>query len=276
VWIGFIAMFAAELRPYRGWSFYDCGLGILPTYAGAAEALRTPLLTSEVSVFHAVTLALAAVAVAILAAMLWHELERDWQSATDAPPSDFLTRLTIVISTVVYVSLLLVLEFVYDRYLIPLVGLLLAFAATNRCPARSLLTRVAASACLVIVFVCSLLGVQDQMTIKQAYWNSLVELRQEGVSLEQIEHGLVNVDRTPELLFAGMAQVVIVSGDTEATGSAGESATVQRRWKFAFRPEAGWGVNREISYSSWLREGQLLVLQRDAEPSPLTPPVPGR
>ena len=262
-WIGFVVTFAAELRPYRGWSFYDCGLGILPTYAGAADALRTRVLIDGISVFHGVSLLLAAVSVAVFVSRGW----REFRVAERSPLVDrlfaFDVRLTIVLSAILYLCLLLILEFVYDRYLIPLIGLLLVLAATSKQSSPSPLLCGLSATCLLLLFAGSLVGVQDQTATKRVYWDAFAELRLSGVPLEQIEHGLVNVERTPEALFATYKGVPVGLSADASAGPSRAPRTAGRRWKLAFGPEPGWQVERELSYATWLRKGRLLVLRRE-------------
>ena len=263
LWIGFVLAFAAELRPYRGWSFYDCGLGILPTYAGAADALGSATLIGEISVFQGVTLALAAFAVLVLVGVGWQESSVADRPASDGQqlPSD--TQRIIVLSTVLYLCLLLILEFVYDRYLIPLVGLVLAMAATKRRSFSSRRDCSLSSVCVLLVFGGSLLGVQDQITVKRVYWDALAALRSEGVPLEQIEHGLVKRQEDARTALHQGDRGVCRSGGRRGSACRCDSPYDRSPVEVRLSPGGGVECRSEIRYSTWLREGRLLVLYGD-------------
>ncbi len=257
LWIGFVIFFAEELRPYRGWAFYDWGLGLLPTYLGAQE-LKSPTIGGTISVFHFFVLVVAAAALPLLAVVFW----KPQSAESDSPESVKEIRAVIFLSTVLYLFVLLISKWVYDRYLIPFVGLIIAFDAASHHRPNPRGSYMAAAVCLFLGLACSLIGIQDSIAAKDAYWMAVMEIQDEGTPLEEVEFALVDPRELPAGLF-GTGEDHLKIGENTLRVDAANSAVDSPSWRIAYRAEPGWTTVKKIPYSSWVRSSRFLILKRD-------------
>lgn len=259
------ALHADELRPYRGYSLYDAGLGYPPTYEGLA-ALRSAGLTAELTIFHAVTLTMAALLFLAVVLALVAQWPRERSTVSEATQAQNVVRGVIAASLVVYLVLLLSIEYVFDRYVIPLalLGMIGTLSMVRQRPAGC--AQWIGWITLTLVALCSVLGTADAVQTRRVFWAAVDQLRARGVADEQIEAGNAHL---MAYVYEPAVRRRPVSGPTFLAGLPPGTYNgfdrTPKSWKLAFRPVPGWEVSERIPYATCLRTCELLIL-RPASP----------
>ncbi len=259
--VAIVILFGHELRPYRGYELYDAGLGFPPTHEGIYAAFRSRVVSGEVTVFHVAVLIPAAALLALSLAIFGAVSLGFVSHPTDSPNG--IAQVVVRLSFVGYGGLLLLMEFVFDRYLILLIVLGLAelcmlrtTAERRSFPAMSWLTLAGTIAVCVV-------STQDVLQMRRAYWQTVAELHASGIAVDDLDAGSTYLQhyvyepavrsrlRTGETFLAGLRTTPWNGYDT-----------VDAHWKVAYGEFAGWEVHDRVPFETWVRSGEILVLRR--------------
>lgn len=256
---GLACLYAEELRPYRGYSLYDMGLGYPPTYAGIA-AFRSAQWWGDVTIFHAVVLGLSVLLLS--GVILWRTTLPLHAQSEQQPGVKTIVRGVLTASLASYLLLLIPIEYVFDRYVLPLglLGMLrlLSWDHHQAAPARAWLPW-----CVLGLFiVCDALGTAETLQIRRVFWQTVERLRAEGLRDEEIDAGNAHMMAyvyEPAIRQREVRGTTFLAGLPPGTYNGYDRTP--KRCKLAFEEELGWEVGERIPLSSW-RGGELLVLRR--------------
>lgn len=257
--IGLASLYAEELRPYRGYSLYDMGLGYPPTYAGLA-AFQSAKWQGDVTIFHAVMLGLS---VLLLCGVILWGMTRPLRAQAEQPSAvQGIVRGVLAASLVSYLLLLIPIAYVFDRYVLPL-GLLsmLGLLSQERdqvVPARLWLPW----SVLGLLVLADAVGTAEALQIRRVFWQTVDRLRAEGLRDDEIDAGnahLMTYVYEPAIRQREVRGSTFLAGLPPGTYNGYDRTP--KRCKLAFETEAGWEVEERIPISSWRGVG-LLVLRR--------------
>lgn len=257
--VGLACLYAEELRPYRGYSLYDLGLGYPPTYAGIA-AFRSAPWVGDVTIFHA--LMLGSSVLLLSGVMMWGTTLPLCTQAEQPSETKSIVRGVLAASLLSYLLLLIPIEYVFDRYVLPLglLGMLglLSWDRHQVAPAKAWLAW-----CVLGLFVlCDALGTAETLRIRRVFWETVDRLRAEGLRDEEIDAGnahLMAYVYEPAIRQREVRGTTFLAGLPPGTYNGYDRTP--KKCKLAFGPEVGWEVGERIPISNW-RGGELLVLRR--------------
>lgn len=267
----FVLAFAPELKPYRGYELFDAGLGFPPTHEGLYQALRSPEIVRGMTLFHVCLLVpatvllmlLAGIVVVISAARL-----RSWSTESLLPGEPHaIARTVAILSLVGYCGLLMLIEFVFDRYVIPLVvfwlvALVQLPRAGSPSPGRDVWTWVT----LCVMIGCNVVGTQDAIQVRRAYWDTVKRLHEAGIAPDDLDAGSTYWQTD---VYEPAVRKRTPPGPTFLAGLSPEPwngiDSGQATWKVAFGEAAGWDVRERVPFKSWVRTGEILVMRRTTE-----------
>lgn len=158
-----------------------------------------------------------------------------------------------------HVGLMAILWLFYDRYLLPLLPLLIALLLSGR-PA---LHRAAFTALLAVFALVSVAGVRDHLAYNEALWKGVTMLRQLGVPDSEVDGGYV-VDgwlhyARPEHAPRDIDGNAFYPWLTTPGGLL--------RYQVANEPLPGWQVVEPVPFERWIgRSGSIYVLERAPAP----------
>jgi hypothetical protein len=252
--------FRDELRPYRGYSLFDAGLGFPPTHEGLSEAFAAPELTAGLTVFHAFLLIPAAFslaaccgAVLVQAPCAWQRGKERWQRTVVG---------VLLASFAMYFALLLLLELVFDRYVIPLSALMAAGLAALSGEPLPLRARRAGWCLLALTAACAVTGTADMAQQRDVFWNAVHRLWDDGVPPGQIDAGIAYLET---YVYEAAIRERQNPGPTFLSGlepgAFNGYERGERTWRLAYRSGPGWQIVERIPYRTCLRDGELLVLR---------------
>ncbi|MEW6270734.1 MAG: glycosyltransferase family 39 protein [Thermodesulfobacteriota bacterium] len=158
-------------------------------------------------------------------------------------------------------GLIAILWLFYDRYMLPLLPLLVALALA----ARPRLRPRVAVALLAAFALVGALGLRDHLAYSGALWEAVARLRARGVPDAEIDGGYVvngwlHFVREPGKQPRDAAGRVVFPWITEAAGVL--------PYQLTNRPLPGWTVLDSVPYERWLgRSGAIYVLERAQRPA---------
>lgn len=274
VFVGAIVFLAPVIRPYRGFELFDAGVRA-PTPVLAWDHTRESLLFSSggksLSVFHVGMLIAGAGSAWILVTCGVESVAAGRAAARDPVP--LLLVSVIALSLAGYLGLLLVIEWVFDRYIILAVGLAIAGAAFLRPEVRpNRLATGLAAACLALNALLAVVLTQESMAVNASAWQAYESMVKDGIPPQDIAVGIPNWNGyfwAPGRDGRAPAQQFFDSIEPRVAGR----STAAPHWRIAARAAPGWEVARTIATAAWFREKQLLVLHRANDPeSSASPP----
>ena len=267
LWLALCVGFRQELRPFRNDTVTEAGLGVLFSVPGWHEQFSAASTRFGISSFHAAVLAVSACALPVFLIFLALQSHRLWgqvvslrSKSNDPLPGIVLGSLTA------HLLLSVLIEYLFDRYLVSVIGLSLALflPIASKSVARDWGLPWVAMAGMIAV---SLLGVQDSLSISRSYAAAIDHLKREGVQPQQFDELWPPYRRmwfyTPRYRYAGVQPRYLdhVLGDD----SLNHRAADQPRYAVTFRPLPGWTIVRTTPSQSWIREWDVYTLRRQSE-----------
>ncbi len=261
----FCLVFAAELSPYRGYEFFDAGLGFPPTHEGLYTAFRSPEAGMGVTWFHLLVLIPSAILLGALSATL---VESGFDVLRNRKFNPIGTlQVVVLISIFGYCALLVLIEFVFDRYLIPLIVLGLVAWATCGGPSDSSRPQWPAWLTLVVSSVICVAATMDAIQIRGAYWSTVYELHDDGVAIDDLNAGSTYWQT---FVYEPAVRAREHSGPTFLSGLSREPwngyGPEAAHWRLTFGPSPGWDVYERVPFTTCLRAGELVIHNR-SDPS---------
>jgi hypothetical protein len=263
-----------DLRPYTDLHVYDCGIGNdypLPPGRTALRGLAVLVVGQTVSIFRAVTTALALISVLLIAGRIGPAVCRRGSTSRLSDDDAKIALATLGVSASSMLAVLVFVRTYFEWYLIPLLvlcgllGTMLHCGVTNSPGVASWLV-------LIGIGASSATAVQDTLARNEAGWAATRKLHEAGVAPDQINAGLeyngefrfspryrTGPIRTPPYLLS-------LDTTTRAIHLAlfWSDHVDARSFTLAYAELPNHTVELEVPFRSWMRSGRVLVLRRSS------------